>query len=101
MEVVASYNEAGNITNDWKIFLQRWKICVLIAADYVKSNSKYLYLKTAEMFRVANFENAKDSIYWLGTIMWHQQFYLICILEINLFLYDYYYLRQPIIILMH
>lgn len=64
-------NGDGNTTNDWKIFYNNGTNIFLIAADYVKSNSEYLDLELAEMFRVAdnlNYSGNTYSINWYDNL---------------------------------
>ena len=50
-------NEDGNTTNDWRIFYNDGEHIFIIAADYVKSDSEYLDLTTAELYKVDDFYN--------------------------------------------
>ncbi len=56
-------NEDGNTTNDWRIFYNDGEHIFIIAADYVKSDSEYLDLSAAEMYRLADDSNYSGEIY--------------------------------------
>lgn len=58
-------NEDNNFNNDWRIFYNNGKNIFLIASDYIKGNSKYLDLNSAEMYFYGNYNsNFFYSVYW-------------------------------------
>ena len=59
-------NEDGDTTNDWRIFYDNGTNIFLIAEDYVKSDSEYLDLSAAQMYRVADNPAYSSYIYSLN-----------------------------------
>ena len=59
-------NGDGDTTNDWRIFYNNGENIFIIAGDYVKSDSIFLDLEAAEMYRVANDPSYSKDIYLLN-----------------------------------
>ena len=88
-------NGDGDTTNDWQIFYSDRDNVFIIADDYVKSNSDYLDLTTAEMYAYSNTDsNYIYSINWYngGSILsTHTGNDYINNSVSNLFMYNKYY----------
>ena len=89
-------NGDGNTTNDWRIFYNNGTNIFIIAAEYVKSDSEYLDLATAEIYASSN--SNPDDIYSLSwnnngvTFNTHAGGNSVIDAEIaNLFMYNNYY----------
>mgnify|MGYP005774874153 CR=1 FL=1 len=64
-------NGDGNTTNDWRIFYNNGERIFIIAADYVESDSSFLDLSEAQMYRVADdprYSSFRYSLNWHDSV---------------------------------
>ena len=101
VEYSIDLNGDGDITNDWRIFYNDGTNIFIIAADYVESDSEFLDLTTAEMYRVANTSYESDYIYSLNwynsgsSTLTNSGHSSISSEVASLFMYNKYYAQNP------
>lgn len=97
-------NNNGNTKDDWRIFYNDGENVFIIAADYVESNSTFLDLSTAEMYKVLDNPDYVGSIYSMN---WYNSITSSKTLSVHtgndyinnsiatIFMYNKYYLSYP------